>query len=707
MLLTVSEFRDQVHRHIEELVGALQVLTGRGGPDEADAWRASLPKLADALAAPELADLHLYFGGSGNVAVEYQLPAASAWCDAVLLGRRGDRPSAVVIELKDWTTRADRPGPYEGLMIRANETALHPADQVRGYVEYCRRFHSAVLDASANVAGCVLFTRDRFFGRYEEPPNDKLVRDFPLFAAAGGEREFSDFLGETLDKPDPKFATEFIEGGYRQDRGFVRQIGEQILDPNRTPFELLDNQRSAFALVRGVIERHVLATKSPKKQVIVIEGPPGSGKSVVAARLWASMVTDDRLGDGSVVVVTTSVAQRSVWSSLFRRVGGAAAAGVVKGSNSFVPISTQSLGRLRTQYGSEFASDADEWRDNVQLLRDRGVDFQSGSADDEYLVSIVDEAHALINPEHVEGRGQFGFAPTLGPLAWHIIRASTVSVFLLDPEQGFRDRENTTVADIKEWAAELGAEQITEVSLKGAQFRCAGSAEYIEWVEGLLRGDSPEALAALAKQWREVFDFRLVNTPEALEDALRRPIQEGRSARLLASYARKWKTKGAARPHALPAAQKDFHERFIRNGKPAYWSRVWNYIPRNGTDYTWFVQAPPGSPMHEDPLCEVGCPYAVRGFDFDYIGVLWLNDLVWRDGMWRANPAEVYDTGLNLSQAAAKREREYGDAHRRLGEALAQAYRVLLTRGLGGCYLWVEDPATRDHLQRCLGAGQV
>jgi hypothetical protein len=22
--------------------------------------------------------------------------------------------------------------------------------------------------------------------------------------------------------------------------------------------------------------------------------------------------------------------------------------------------------------------------------------------------------------------------------------------------------------------------------------------------------------------------------------------------------------------------------------------------------------------MHADPLCEVGCPYAVRGFDFDY-----------------------------------------------------------------------------------------
>ena len=703
MLLTVSDFRERVDRHLDRLIEELRALTGRGGEEEADAWRASLPKLADALSAPGLADLHVYFGGTGNLAVEYQLPAASAWCDAVLLGRRGANPAAVVVELKNWVTRADRPGPYEGLMIRANQTTLHPADQVRGYVEYCRRFHSEVLDRGAKVDGCVLFTRDRFFGRYEEPPNDQLVKDFPLFATAGSSDDFSRFLANLIDEPDPGFASGFVDGGYRQDRGFVKQIGEQILDPNRTPFELLDNQRSAFALVRGVVEKNVLTSKSPRKQVIIIEGPPGSGKSVVAARLWASLVTDDRLDEGSLVVVTTSVAQRSVWSSLFKDVGGPAAAGVVKGSNSFVPISTQTLGRLRREYGAEFAHDADDWRTNVETLRDRGIDFQKGAGDDEYLVSVVDEAHALINPEHIEGRGQFGFAPTFGPLAWHIIRASTVSVFLLDPEQGFRDRENTTVDDIKEWAAELGAELITEVSLKGAQFRCAGSTEYVEWLEGVIRGDPPENLARLAATWREVFDFQIVETPADLDARLSGPVKDGRTVRLLASYARKWKTKGAARPHALPAAQKDFHERFVESGRPQYWSKVWNYVPRNGTDYTWFIQAPEGTPLHADPLCEVGCPYAVRGFDFDYIGVLWLGDLVRRDGEWRAVPDAVHDTGLNLSRSAARREHDAGEGHMKLADALGRAYRILLTRGLAGCYLWLEDAETKAYMQRCLG----
>jgi len=167
---------------------------------------------------------------------------------------------------------------------------------------------------------------------------------------------------------------------------------------------------------------------------------------------------------------------------------------------------------------------------------------------------------------------------------------------------------------------------------------------------------------------------------------------------------REWKTKGAARPHALPAAQQDFHEPYEdETGARRYWSKVWNFIPRNGSDYTWFIQAPEGSPMHADPLCEVGCPYAVRGFDFDCVGVLWLGDLVWRGDGWQPNPAQVHDTGLIRSIRAARAERVPGVAHESLRAALAQAYRILLTRGLSGCYLWIEDPETRDHVRACLG----
>jgi hypothetical protein len=108
-------------------------------------------------------------------------------------------------------------------------------------------------------------------------------------------------------------------------------------------------------------------------------------------------------------------------------------------------------------------------------------------------------------------------------------------------------------------------------------------------------------------------------------------ISQGYNARLLASYARKWKTKSHPSPHGFPSEMCDFHEKCIVRGNDKYWSKVWNFVP-NGSDYTHYIQAANGSKMFQDPLCEVGCSYTFRGFDYDYVGVLWLEDLVWRDG---------------------------------------------------------------------------
>ena len=204
----------------------LQSATGREGEEEREAWESSLPALGEMLAAPGLGDLHVYFAGHGYMALEYQLPAASSWCDVVLLGRGEAGPSAVIVELKHWITRGDRPGPVEGLMSHSGDVVLHPAEQVRGYTEYCRRFHSTVQDHGADVRGCVLFTRDYHVGSYAEPPNDALVRDYPCFTPAPGvvRDAWAGYLTESLNTADAEFARAFVSGRYRQDRGFIRQI---------------------------------------------------------------------------------------------------------------------------------------------------------------------------------------------------------------------------------------------------------------------------------------------------------------------------------------------------------------------------------------------------------------------------------------------------------------------------------------------------
>jgi len=717
---------------MQGLVTELQEVTGRFGNEEARAWATSLPKVATIFSSPGFDPLHLYFGSRGSVSLEYQLPASSSWCDIVLLGQHQGRPAAAILELKEWVTRGDQPGGVEGLVLHQGKRMLHPSEQVRGYTNYCKRFHSAVLDAGAAVHGCVIFTGDYFVDAYLQPPNDDLVRDFPCFSTAPDMLEHSlpDYFSTHLTEPAPDFAQTFEKGVYKQDRGFVRQIGEQILNAEETPFELLDNQRFAFAFSRECVNEALFAHggAGTRKTVILIEGPPGSGKSVVAARLWASLVTDRRLPDGSVVVTTTSMSQNRNWSYLFRQAAGDYAEGVVKKATKYAPITTHKLGQLRREYGRDFLADAESWADNVMLLRSLGVEFQDGALDNQYLVSVVDEAHALINPEHPEGRGQFGFTPTLGPQAFHIIRSSVISIFLMDSEQGYRDRENTTREEIRAWANMLGAEIIEEVSLAGAQFRCAGSKEYVDWVEQVLSGYPAGQNCRLSTVWRDFepqvdrvrdgavpvyggigqnsnrsqgMRFKICDSPADMETELRSRLEEGASVRLLSSYSQEWKTRDAASPHDLSPEMMDFHVPYEDGGVQRYWNKVWNYVP-NG-DYTLFVQSRAGSPMHEDPLCEVGCPYAVRGFDFDYVGILWMEDLVWRGDRWVADPLSNFESGIIGTINKTRKENDMtGPMHAQLLKAVTQSYRILLTRAMKGIYLWVEDEETREYLSDSL-----
>jgi DUF2075 family protein len=313
-------------------------------------------------------------------------------------------------------------------------------------------------------------------------------------------------------------------------------------------------------------------------------------------------------------------------------------------------------------------------------------------------------------------------------------------VFFLDPEQSFRVRENTTIEDISAWALELGA-SVERVSLHGVQFRCAGSAEYVAWVESLLGGGSAALNRVYASVWhrgksisrgkpianhsgnviafpacKEGFaqaghvaaegthgyvvprlgaseagmDFRVFRDPFEMESELRR-IADGCSVRLVSTYSRPWKTESSTFPHRLPSEALDFNEVVeSQDGKQRTWSRPWNFVP--GQDYTGFVAGRPGLPIHDDPLCEVGCTYAVRGFDFDYLGLLWLDDLLWRDGKWIAHLKNVHEGPVAPA----------GPKGANVIEKLRQAYRILLTRAIRGMFVWIPDNETREHVMRSL-----
>ncbi len=126
----------------------------------------------------------------------------------------------------------------------------------------------------------------------------------------------------------------------------------------------------------------------------------------------------------------------------------------------------------------------------------------------------------------------------------------------------------------------------------------------------------------------------------------------------------------------------------VNDVKVGAWQTPWNAKPDAGR---LAPGVPPSSFWASDRngINQVGCVYTAQGFEFDYVGVIFGRDLRW-------DPAS--ETWIGASGAShdsiVKRS---GD---RFTDLVKRTYRVLLTRGLKGCYVYSEVPDTACNYQR-------
>ena len=551
-------------------------------------------------------------------------------------------------------------------------------------------------DYQAQVSGCVYFTRNTPVGVYQQAPHAALTQHYPIYGASTDTASLAQHVATTLHAQHVEFATAFERGVYKQDRNMLRQVAATLQQSTSRPFELLDKQRLGYELALQTVAS---ASQQPnQKHVVLVLGPPGSGKSALAINLWveAALRYNER---GNVAFVSTSSSQKTNMRHLFDEASQVVGAQYhVLTSNEFNPGITGTLVKRMREDG--YVMKPATWRQNLADYEAAGHRLKT--PDNMNFVSVVDEAHALINPQGHDIGFSAGWCLQAGPQAWHIIRCSQVAVFLLDAQQSYRDNETTTPDDLRAFAHELGA-QVHEVDLSGAQFRCGGSKEYVDWMEGLFGlHDQPTTLS-----WRKAvarpdapFGLQLVDSPAELEATLSAHHQQKALVRLLSSYSVAWKTRKSPNVHGVSPAHQDFSLHYLdAQHQPQIWARPWNFAPNE--DYTLYVQAPVGSKMHANPLAEVGCPYVVRGFDFDYIGLLWLDDLVWRGDRWQVQPDHVHETAFASTKSKKALKNGGTDA---LLLAVLKGYRILLTRATKGVYVYVQDAETRTHLQQLLAA---
>lgn len=251
-----------------------------------------------------------------------------------------------------------------------------------------------------------------------------------------------------------------------------------------------------------------------------------------------------------------------------------------------------------------------------------------------------------------------------------LLDVAKVAVFFIDDDQVVRPNEIGSVSHIREFAEQHGS-AIYEYELQ-AQFRCSGSDAFVNWVNNTL-GIHRTATPIWGAD--EEFEFRILEDPATLDMAIREKVEQEYTARLTAGFCWEW----SKHPNADGTLKHD-----VTIGE---WSRAWNARP----EATRLAKGIPKAPLwanDEGGMEQVGCIYTAQGFEFDYVGVIFGTDLVYDlDAQsWVGRKENSHDT-------VVKRSKD------QFVDLVKNTYRVLLSRGLKGCYVCFLDKDTERYFK--------
>ena len=250
-----------------------------------------------------------------------------------------------------------------------------------------------------------------------------------------------------------------------------------------------------------------------------------------------------------------------------------------------------------------------------------------------------------------------------------LLAAAKVAVFFIDDVQVVRPNEVGSVAYIREHA-EAADCRISEFELE-AQFRCSGSDGFVNWIDNTL---GVRRTANVLWEGNEAFDFRIMPDPHTLEEEIRRKVAEGHTGRVTAGFCWPW-----SKPLKDGTLAEDVVVRVL--DMPDY-RRPWNAQPDAGR---LAKGIPKSNVWAYDPggIEQVGCIYTAQGFEFDYVGVIVGPDITYdfKANRWRA-----------VKESSADRSVSRGTTPEQFLALVRNSYRVLLTRGMKGCYVYFCDP---------------
>lgn len=418
-----------------------------------------------------------------GIAIEYSIPRTKNRVDFIITGQdENNADKVIIIELKQWSEIeiTDKDAIVSTRFQHGPSLELHPSYQAWSYSALLNGFNATVYNEKIGLEPCAYLhnfidsdvIKNSFYNDY--------LSKAPVFCK--GEK----------DKLQ-NFITRFIKHGdksnimYRIDNGEIRP-SKNLADSMTSmikgdqEFVMIDDQKIVYETALSIAKK----SSRENKNVLIVEGGPGTGKSVVAINL---IVAITKLGLNTQYV-TKNAAPRAVFESKLT--------GTLK----------------RTEISNMFT----------------GSGSYIGCEPNTFDCLVVDEAHRL--------NEKSGMFKNLGEnQIKEIIEASKSSVFFIDEDQKVTWHDIGKKEEIERWASELGV-NVQNLKLE-SQFRCNGSDGYLAWVDDVLQIKDTANYNLDGVN----YDFKVFDDPNTLKREIFKKNEINNKARIVAGYCWNWVSK--------------------------------------------------------------------------------------------------------------------------------------------------------------------
>ncbi|WJY28056.1 DUF2075 domain-containing protein [Sporosarcina trichiuri] len=464
---------------IDRLYNSYQQKIGKTSKAEIRSWENSLQKMSNVMQDDDIPE-------DTAVAIEFNIPNTSKRVDFLVAGNDGSQDHVVIVELKQWEEVEKIP--TRDAVVRTyvgggKRELVHPSYQAWSYAALIEDFNENVQTQQISLKPCA------YLHNYRKTEQDPLtdphyefhIERAPVFTK-GEIQKLRAFIKNYIRKGDQNRLIYQIENGKIRPSKSLQDTLNAMLQGNEE-FVMIDDQKVFY---EEALQLALESVRTRTKQVMVVEGGPGTGKSVLAINLLVNLIGNDK----TAMYVTKNAAPRNIYSTKLKKdFKKSHIDNLFKGSGSFTE-----------------------------------------SATNEFDVLIVDEAHRLNEKSGMfQNKGENQVK--------ELINASQFTIFFIDENQKVTLSDIGSTETIEKYAKEYNAQVIKRQLV--SQFRCDGSDGYIAWLDDVLGIRH----TANANDLGMDYDFRVYDDPNAMLADVEKLNERNNKSRMMAGYCWEWPKK--------------------------------------------------------------------------------------------------------------------------------------------------------------------